>query len=111
MYNRDVLVSIIMPLFNAEKFVAEAIDSILNQTHSNIELIVVDDNSTDDTENRIRAYAENKPYIKYFRHKKLSHKKLLRHPYLLQSDQCQQQIAAHYSHLDPFYKLLQLVGK
>lgn len=43
------LVSVIMPLYNAEKFVRIAVDSILNQTYNNIELILIDDCSTDDT--------------------------------------------------------------
>lgn len=41
------LVSIIIPLFNAENFIAETIKSALNQTYKNIELIIVDDGSTD----------------------------------------------------------------
>ncbi|SFJ09263.1 glycosyltransferase family 2 protein [Olleya namhaensis] len=41
------LVSIIMPVYNGEKFLEEAIDSCLNQTHTNIELIIVNDCSTD----------------------------------------------------------------
>lgn len=41
------LVSIIMPVYNGEKFLEEAIDSCLNQTHANIELIIVNDCSTD----------------------------------------------------------------
>ncbi len=52
------LVSVIIPSYNTEKYVREAVDSALRQTHKNIEVIVVDDGSTDGT----KAILE--PYIK-----------------------------------------------
>lgn len=62
------LVSIIMPSFNSEKYIGNAINSILNQTYSIWELIIVDDCSTDRTieiilsfnERRIRLYKNEK---------------------------------------------------
>lgn len=59
------LVSIIIPAWNAEKYVKEAVDSALNQTHENIEVIVVDDGSTDSTKNILDSFIKNKR-IKYF---------------------------------------------
>lgn len=50
------LVSVIIPCFNAEKWIAEAIDSCLNQTYSAIEVIVIDDGSTDSSLDVIKRY-------------------------------------------------------
>lgn len=54
--NQNKLVSILMPTYNVESYVDEAICSILNQTYSNIELIIVDDCSTDETYQRALKY-------------------------------------------------------
>ena len=43
------LVSIILPTYNGVKYIKKAIESILNQSYSNWELLVIDDGSTDDT--------------------------------------------------------------
>lgn len=45
----EPLVSVVMPAYNAEKYIAEAIRSVLAQTHTNWELLIVDDGSTDGT--------------------------------------------------------------
>ena len=50
-------VSIILPTFNGERFIKESIESILNQSYPNWELIIVDDGSADNTPNIIRNYA------------------------------------------------------
>lgn len=52
----DPLVSVIMPAFNHELYIAEALQSIGNQTHKNIELIVINDGSTDRTAEIIEEY-------------------------------------------------------
>jgi glycosyltransferase involved in cell wall biosynthesis len=52
------LVSAIIPTYNRASLVTEAIDSILEQTFRNIEIIVVDDGSTDDTQDRLAQYGD-----------------------------------------------------
>ena len=53
----DMLVSIIMPSYNAARFVGAALDSVLAQTYTNWELLVVDDASKDESVKAIEAYA------------------------------------------------------
>lgn len=53
------LVSIIIPCYNKSRHIGEAIESALNQTYSNIEVIVVDDGSTDDSLNQINRFVPN----------------------------------------------------
>ena len=50
--------SVVIPCHNAEKWVAEAVDSCLNQTYQPIEIIVVDDGSTDDSVRRLVSYGD-----------------------------------------------------
>ena len=59
------LVSVIMPAYNNEKFIAESIQSVLDQTYANWELLVVDDGSTDTTADIIRAFAARDSRVKY----------------------------------------------
>lgn len=58
------LVSVVMPTYNAGKFLRASIESILKQTYKNIELIVVDDNSSDDTPRILRNYTKLDKRIK-----------------------------------------------
>lgn len=61
----DVMVSVIMCAYNSEAFISETIDSILEQTYQNLELIIVDDGSTDMTEKIILSYNDKRiNYIK-----------------------------------------------
>ena len=63
---KEDLVSIIMPTYNSADFVEESIESILSQTYTNWELIITDDNSTDDTRLILQRYASEYKNIKYF---------------------------------------------
>ena len=53
-----VRVSAIIPAYNADSFIREAVDSALGQTHTDVEVIVVDDSSTDDTASVLQSYGE-----------------------------------------------------
>jgi len=55
-------ISVIVPVYNGEKYLPEAIESILAQTYKNIELIVIDDGSTDNSRDIALSY----PNVKYF---------------------------------------------
>ncbi len=56
--NQGLKVSVILPVYNGEKYITESINSILNQTYSNFELIIVNDKSTDSTPEIIKAFTE-----------------------------------------------------
>lgn len=64
------LVSIIMPSYNTERFIADSIQSVLNQTYQNWELIIVDDCSTDNTDTVVASFTDSR--IKYLKNEKNS---------------------------------------
>lgn len=64
--NQDQLVSIVMPVYNAEKYLSACIQSIINQDYQNWELLVVNDFSTDDSYNVLLAYAQKDRRIQVF---------------------------------------------
>jgi len=63
-------ISVVMPAYNAEKYIAEAIESILNQTFRDFEFIIIDDASTDNTGKIIAEYAKKDNRIKVFTNEK-----------------------------------------
>ena len=68
-YSTDLfpLVTVIIPTFNRPKYFREALDSALAQTYKNIEIVISDNSTEDDTEILMRDYHDAR--IKYFRHK------------------------------------------
>ena len=65
------LVSVIMPSYNTAKYIAESIESIMNQTYPYWELIIVDDCSTDNTDSVVKSYLSD-TRIRYLKNEKNS---------------------------------------
>jgi len=61
----STLVSIITPSFNSAKFIAETIESVQNQTYQNWEMIIIDDGSSDETENVVLSIIQNDNRIQF----------------------------------------------
>ena len=64
MQRSDFLVSVIVPVYNSQQFVTEAIDSIMAQHHEEVEIVIVDDGSTDSTETVVRSVVAPIRYYK-----------------------------------------------
>ena len=52
-------VSVIIPCYNAEKYIREAVESVLNQTHTDIEIVAVDNESSDTTLSILESYSND----------------------------------------------------
>jgi len=61
------MISILMPVYNVERYIKESIDSILNSSHKNFELIIINDGSKDNTVEIIKQFSDNR--IKLFNKK------------------------------------------
>lgn len=69
--NADVpLVSIVLPVYNGEKYLESSIDSCLSQTYGKWELLIMDDGSTDSSARIAKKYAERDGRIHYFKNEK-----------------------------------------
>ncbi|MGE4559136.1 MAG: glycosyltransferase family 2 protein [Desulfobulbus sp.] len=64
----DKLVSVVIPSYNYGKFLKQAFDSVVNQTYANLEIIIVDDGSSDDTQEIVRPLVESFNNLRYIRH-------------------------------------------
>ena len=60
-------ISIIVPIYNAEKYLNKCLDSLLNQTKKELEFVLINDGSTDKTDSIIKSYNDKR--IKYFKNK------------------------------------------
>ena len=60
------LISIIVPIYNTEKYLGQCLDSILNQTYTNFEVLLVNDGSTDSSGMICQEYVENDSRFRYF---------------------------------------------
>ena len=69
---KEELISIITPVYNSEKYIERTIESVINQTYKNWEMILVDDCSTDNSESIVKKYSCNDQRIKYYRLKENS---------------------------------------
>ena len=65
----DIKVSVIIPIYNVEKYIEECLESVINQTHTNLEIILIDDGSNDNSGNIADSYALKDSRIKVV-HKK-----------------------------------------
>ena len=61
---QEVLISVIVPVYNVEAYLPRCVDSILAQTYRNLEIILVDDGTKDDSDKICDAYADRDPRIK-----------------------------------------------
>ncbi len=70
-YIRQPMISVVMSTYNrAEPALPSAIESVLNQTYENFEFIIIDDGSTDNTEDIIKKYARRDSRIRFFKNRK-----------------------------------------
>ncbi len=65
MKNKDILLSIIIPVYNLELYIERCLNSLINQISENVEIIIVNDGSTDKSAKICEKYCSKYPYIKY----------------------------------------------
>lgn len=69
---KEGLVSIVTPLYNSEKYIEETILSVLDQTYTNWEMLIIDDCSTDNGPNIVKKYIKQDERVKYLKLEKNS---------------------------------------
>ena len=70
MSDSEPLISIVVPVYNVEKYLKECLDSICSQTYNNFELILVNDGSTDNSYEICKTFVEKDSRIKVIQQKK-----------------------------------------
>ena len=70
MIKQSEKISVLISVFNGEKTINKSIESILDQTYNNFEILLMNDGSTDNTENILKEYADKFSDISYFENKK-----------------------------------------
>ena len=63
----DIFFSVMICCYNSEKYLRETLDSVINQTHQNWEIVIINDGSTDKTEEIILEYKNDGVPIIYFK--------------------------------------------
>lgn len=66
--NKNLLVSVIVPVYNIEDYIERCIKSLLRQTYKNIEVLLINDGSTDNSEEYCKKYVDNKKIFLYSKH-------------------------------------------
>ena len=74
----DFLVSVIVASYNYERFLTETLDSILGQTYTNLEIIVVDDGSKDNSVELIKQYVKKDSRVKFYHHENFENRGLVK---------------------------------
>lgn len=65
-----IKISVIIPVYNVEKYLIQCLDSVINQTYKNLEIICIDDCSTDNSYSILQEYAKTDERIKIFQNEK-----------------------------------------
>lgn len=68
---KEILLSIIIPVYNSETYLEESLESVVNQTYSNIEIILIDDGSSDSSPEICRSYARKDDRVVFIRQENL----------------------------------------
>ena len=69
MKTKKTLVSVLIPTYNSAEFIKDCVESIINQTYKNIEIIIVDDTSTDKTFDILKRLAKQDKRIRLFQNR------------------------------------------